>query len=182
MYACIWTFFHPLKLYGVCNSCTIINGCVYAFELLCCPFNLSRFTTIGTLLMAYVCAFELRSTQLNLFQVCNSWSIISDLCVCASDPRSTQLNIFRVYSAWNIINNHLCVRAFEPKSTQLNFYRVCNFGASLATYVCVHFNLGIPNWSFLGCVALGASLMAYVCVRMKKKNHFVNVETDPRVQ
>jgi hypothetical protein len=99
------------------------------------------FGALGASLMAYVYAFEPRSTQLSLYGVCNSWSIINNLCVCAFEPRNTQLNFFRVYSSFNI-NNGLCVYAFEPRNTQLNLYGVCCFGTWLNGLCVYAFELG----------------------------------------
>jgi hypothetical protein len=105
------------------------------------PLGFGALGALGASLMAYVYAFEPRSTQLSLYGVCNSWSIINNLCVCAFEPRNTQLNFFRVYSSFNI-NNGLCVYAFEPRNTQLNLYGVCCFGTWLNGLCVYAFELG----------------------------------------
>jgi hypothetical protein len=80
--------------------------------------------TLRASLMAYVCvAFEPKSTQLNLSEVCSSWSIINDLCVFAFEPRSTPLKLSRVCNSYNIINS-LCVFTIKPRSTPLNMFKV----------------------------------------------------------
>jgi hypothetical protein len=33
-------------------------------------------------------------------------------------------------------------------------------------YVCLHWSLGVPNWTSLGSTILGGSIMAYVCVHL----------------